>query len=97
MKHIILTTTQSEKPIDNEHRFVCIGPNCWGWSETSAKEAFKNCKANASKGAKLFVTRVVHKSFQVDPIDGSLAWDSTHDAASCKLCTAGKGIRVQVE
>ena len=38
MKHIILTSTQSENPIDNEHRFVCIGPNCWGRSETSAKE-----------------------------------------------------------
>ena len=97
MKHVILTTTQSEKPIDNEHRFVCIGPNCWGRSETSAKEALKNCKREAPHGAKLFVTRVVHKSFEVDPIDGSLAWDSTHDAATCKFCTAGKGIRVLVE
>ena len=97
MKHVILTSSQSENPVDAEHRFVCVGPNCWGMSETSAKEAFKNCKANASKGAKWFATRVVHKSFQVDPIDGSLAWDSTHDANTCKLCTAGKGIRVQVE
>ena len=97
MKHIILTSSQSENPIDADHRFVCIGPNCWGRSETSAKEALMNCKAIAPKGAKSFVTRVVHKSFEVDPIDGSLAWDSTHDAATCKLCTAGKGIRVQVE
>ena len=97
MKHIILTTSQSENPIDAEHRFVCIGPNCWGRSETSAKEALKNCQREAPRGAKLFITRVVHKSFQVDPIDGSLAWDSTHDATTCKLCTAGKGIRVQVE
>ena len=97
MKHIILTSTQSENPIDADHRFVCVGPNCWGRSETSAKEALKNCKANASKGSKLFITRVVHKSFQVDPVDGSLTWDSTHDAAACKFCTAGKGIRVRVE
>lgn len=97
MKHIILTSTQSENPIDADHRFVCVGPNCWGRSESSAKEALKNCKANASTGAKLFITRVVHKSFEVDPVDGSLAWDSTHDAKTCTLCTAGKGIRVQVE
>ena len=97
MKHVILTSTQSENPIDAEHRFVCVGPNCWGRSETSAKEALKNCKANAFRGAKLFITRVVHKSFQVDPVDGSLTWDSTHDAVTCKLCTAGKGIRVRVE
>ena len=97
MKHIILTSTQSENPVDADHRFVCIGPNCWGRSETSAQEALKNCKANAPRGAKLFVTRVVHKSFEVDPVDGSLAWDSTHDAAACQLCTAGKGIRVRVE
>src|SRR4051812_41926703 len=97
MKHIILTSAQGENPVDSEHRFVCIGPNCWGRSETSSKEALNNCKANASRAAKLFITRVVHKSFQVDPVDGSLAWDSTHDAVACKLCTAGKGIRVQVE
>ena len=97
MKHVILTSSQSEKPIDADHRFVCIGPNCWGRSKTSAKEAFKNCQREAPRGAKMFVTRVVHKSFEVDPIDGSLAWDSTHDATTCKLCTVGKGIRVQVE
>jgi len=97
MKHIILTSSRSEQPIDADHRFVCVGPNCWGRSETSAQEALKNCKANAPRGAKLFVTRVVHKSFEVDPVDGSLAWDSTHDAAACQLCTAGKGIRVRVE
>lgn len=97
MKHIILTSSRSEQPIDADHRFVCVGPNCWGRSETSAQEALQNCRANAPKGAKLFVTRVVHKSFEVDPVDGSLAWDSTHDAAACQLCTAGKGIRVRVE
>jgi len=97
MKHIILTSSRSEQPIDADHRFVCIGPNCWGRSETSAQEALKNCRANAPRGARLFVTRVVHKSFEVDPVDGSLAWDSTHDAAACQLCTAGKGIRVRVE
>jgi hypothetical protein len=95
MKHVILTSTQSEEPVDAEHRFVCVGPNCWGMSETSAREAFKNCKANAPHGAKHFLTRVVHKSVQVDPVDGSLAWDNTHDAVACKLCTAGKGIRVR--
>lgn len=97
MKHVILTSALSENPIDAEHRFVCIGPNCWGRSETSAAEALKNCKANASRGAKPFITRVVHKSFQVDPVDGSLSWDSIHDALTCKLCTAGKGIRIRVE
>jgi hypothetical protein len=97
MKHVILTSSQSEIVIDPEHRFVCVGPNCWGVSASSAKEAFKNCKANAPAGAKYFLTRVVHESVEVDPIDGALAWDSTHDATTCKLCTAGKGIRVQVE
>jgi hypothetical protein len=97
MKHIILTSTQSENPVDADHRFVCVGPNCWGRSETCAKEALKNCKANGPRGAKLFITRVVHKSFQVDPVDGSLTWDAEHDATACKLCTAGKGIRVRVE
>ena len=56
MKHVILTSTQSENPVDSEHRFVCVGPNCWGRSDTSAKDALKNCKAEASKGAKLFIT-----------------------------------------
>jgi len=97
MKHIILTSTQSEQPIDAEHRFVCVGPNCWGLSASSAREAFKNCKANAPAGSKYFLTRVVHESVQVDPMDGALAWDRTHDATTCKFCTAGKGIRVQVE
>jgi len=97
MKHVILTSAQTESPIDSEHRFVCVGPNCWGLSEVSAKEALKNCKSYAPRGAKFFVTRVAHKSVQVDPVDGSLAWDNTHDATACKICTAGKGIRVQIE
>jgi len=97
MKHVILTTASVEKPIDKEHRYVCVGPNCWGISESSAREAFKNCKMNAPKGAKHFITRVVHSSVIVDPVDGSLLWDSTHDAKTCLFCTAGKGIRVQVE
>ena len=97
MKHVILTSTQSENLVDAEHRFVCVGPNCWGMLKSSAKEAFKNCKVHAPRGTKLLVTRVAHQSVQIDPVDGSLAWDSTHDAAACKLCTAGKGIRVQVE
>ena len=63
MKHIILTTSQSENPIDAEHRFVCIGPNYWGRSETSAKDALKNCQREAPRGAKLFVTRVVLEGF----------------------------------
>ncbi len=96
MKHVILTS-QTENPLDADHRFVCVGPNCWGLSASSAKEAFKNCKTQAPEGSRLFLTRIAHKSVQVDPIDGSLTWDSTHDATTCKLCTAGKGIQVQVE
>jgi|SRR5882672_9589011 len=97
MNNIILLSSQLEKPIDTEHRFVCVGLNCWGMSETSAREAFTNCKVHAPRGAKYFITRVVHQSFQVDPVDGCLSWDSSHDAAACQLCTAGKGIRLQVE
>jgi hypothetical protein len=97
MKHIILISGRVEKPIDAEHRFVCRGPNCWGISETSAKEAFRNCKLNAPKGARYFITRVVHQSVRVDPVDGTLGWDATHDAKECKLCTAGKGILVKIE
>lgn len=97
MKHVILTSAQSETPVDEDHRFVCVGPNCWGLSASSAKEAFQNCKIHAPRGAKLFLTRVVHQSVQVDPVDGALSWDSTHDATTCKLCTAGKGIRVEIQ
>jgi hypothetical protein len=97
MKNIILISSQVENPIDSEHRYVCVGLNCWGMSETSAKEAFKNCKAHAPAGAKYFITRVAHKSVQVDPVDGALGWDANHDARACKLCTAGKGILVKVE
>ena len=97
MKHVILTSASTENPVDAEHRFVCLGPHCWGLSESSAKEALSNCKANAPKGARLFITRVVHKSVQIDPVDGSLTWDAEHDASTCKFCTAGKGIRVRVE
>lgn len=97
MKHIILTSTKTETTVDPEHRFVCIGPNCWGMSDKTAKEALRNCKVNAPKGSKVFITRVVHKSFRVDPVDGSLTWDSNHDALTCPFCTVGKGIRVQVE
>ena len=42
MKNIILISSQVENPIDAEHRYVCVGLNCWGMSETSAKEALKN-------------------------------------------------------
>jgi hypothetical protein len=90
MKNIIFIRSQVESPIDTEHRFVCVGLNCWGMSETSAKEACKKCKVNAPHGAKYFITRVVHKSFQVDPVDGALLWDDSHDAAVCKLCTGVK-------
>ena len=95
--NIILTSTQTEQVIDPDHLFVCLGPNCWGLSETSAKEAFNNCKANAPRGAKHFLTRVAHKSVQIDPVDGSLAWDASHNAKACQLCTAGKGIGIKVE
>jgi len=97
MKNIILISTLVEKPIDDEHCFVCLGPNCWGISHSSAREAFNHCKANAPRGAKHFITRVAHKSVLVDPVDGSLSWEMSHDAKACQICTAGKGIRVQIE
>jgi hypothetical protein len=97
MKNIILTSSQVENPIDDQHCFISVGLNCWGTSSQSAKEAFKNCKANAPKSAKYCITRVAHKSVQVDPVDGSLSWDQNHDASTCPFCTAGKGIRVHID
>lgn len=97
MKHIILVSNEAENPLDSEHRFVCLGPNCWGISTESAREAFKNCKSNAPRGADRFLTRVAHQSVQVDPVDGAFSWDATHDAKGCKLCTVGKGVGVQFD
>ncbi|MDB6017695.1 MAG: hypothetical protein JWR19_2184 [Pedosphaera sp.] len=96
--NIILTSSLKEKPIDGEHRYVCVGLNCWGMSTTTAKEAHANAKKEAPyKYRGLFITRVVHKSFTVDPVDGSVTWNEDHNAKDCPLCTVGKGIRITKE
>jgi hypothetical protein len=95
--NIILTTNQREEPLDKDHRYVCLGPNCWGMSGVSAKEAYKNAKFNAPRGAKRFLTYVAHNSVQIDPVDGALQWTASHNAKDCPHCTCGKGIRVAIE
>lgn len=95
MKHLILTTTLSETPIDEHHQFVTVGQNVWGVGQ-SAKESLKNARSNGS--SKLFITRVAPKEgFGVDPIDGSVQWSSSHDSKNCNFCSVGKGIRINVE
>lgn len=95
--NIILTTTLSESPIDDEHTFICIGPNCWG-TGAKASIAMKNAKANAPRGTRLFITRVAFKdNLGIDGIDGSVTWNPRHDAKNCKLCTVGKGIRINTD
>ncbi|HZV36619.1 MAG TPA: hypothetical protein VFB72_18725 [Verrucomicrobiae bacterium] len=97
--NIILTSALSEKPIDEHHQFVCIGPNCWGIGQT-AKEAYKNAKREGpSRYRGIFITRVAPKAgFKIDGVDGSVCWDGAkHNAAECKLCTVGKGIRITKE
>ncbi len=93
--NIILTTTLSEEPLDDNHVFVTVGPNCWGAGLTP-KESLRNCKVNAPSGATLFLTRVAPKSFRVDPIDGSIEW-TDHNAKNCEFCSVGKGIRVNTD
>lgn len=96
--NLILTTTLSEKPIDAEHCFMCIGPNCWGRGNT-AKEAYQNARANAPHGYRgLFITRVAPLAgLGVDPVNGAISWSETHDARNCKLCSVGKGIRINID
>jgi hypothetical protein len=90
MKNIVLTGIV-ESAIDGEHAYVCVGPNCWGASEATPTEALRRAKQNAPSGYRgPFLTRVAHKSFAVDAIDGAIAWDASHVAATCPLCTVGK-------
>jgi len=95
--NIILTTNQRKNHLDRTHCYVCLGLNCWGISAVSASEAYKNARANAPHGAKRFLTYVAHNSVQVDPVDGCLQWDASHNAKDCPHCTCGKGIRVGIE
>lgn len=95
MKNHVVLISSGPEVIDAEHRFVCIGQNCWGTSETSALEAFANAKRE-NGSADLFITRVAHKSLEISSMDGAVSWDKAHDAKSCPLCTVGKGIYVQV-
>lgn len=95
--NIILTAGNSENAIDEKHTFVSIGQNCWGIDKTP-KESMKNAKANAPRGANLFITRVAPplQGLGIDPIDGAVQW-SEHDAKNCPLCTVGKGIRINTD
>lgn len=92
--NIILTGTSQ---IDRFHAYVTIGQNCWGIGDT-AKESLKNCKANAPRGTRLFITRVAPKDgLRIDPVDGSIWFNETHDARNCPVCTVGKGIRINTD
>lgn len=95
--NIVLLTTKQEKPIDDDHWYVTVGPNCWGRGATE-KEALKNCKVNAGYGYRgHFITRIAPKAgFNIDPVDGGIGWAEAHDAKNCPVCTVGKGIGVHV-
>lgn len=91
--NIILISNRVENPIDDQHVFVCIGPNCWGKGRT-AKEAHQNAKANAPYAYRgMYITKVAPIDVTVCDIDGALLWDDKHPK-DCKVCSAGKGISV---
>lgn len=75
--------------IDDKHIYVTRGPNSWGAGATP-QAALEKCKVHTSRDYKgPFQTVVVPKSFEVDPVDGCLAWDA-EGHKECPICTGGK-------